>query len=147
MNRLLHYYCFHYSLDCYFHCSLGCCLTKMDSNFIVRMLRLQFTLLNLHHHNLQIQKENLRPSLRFCHKQNKLLLLGFLKNLNSLDDELLPILKKLLIFYFVVRLKQIELLPILKKLKDHGLIKLIIKEQDFEEMLLQFKVDFIIGFA
>jgi len=47
----------------------------------------------------------------------------------------------------VVVIRHLDLLPILKLLKDHGLIKGLTKAQDFKEMLLQFKVDFIEEFA
>lgn len=147
MNHLLHYYCFHYCLHCYFHYYLSCCLTTMDSNFIVKKLRLQIAQLDHHHQNLQIQKENLQPSLRSCRMQNKLLLHEFLENLNSLNDLLLPFLEGTLRLNLVVVIKRLDLLPILKPLKDHGLIKGLTKAQDFKEMLLQFKVDFIEEFA
>ncbi len=79
--------------------------------------------------------------------QNKLQLHEFLKNLDSLNDLLLPFLEGTLILNLVVVIKGLDLLPILKPLKDHGLIKELIKAQDFKEMLLQFKVDFIEEFA
>jgi hypothetical protein len=41
----------------------------------------------------------------------------------------------------VVVIRLLDPLPIVKPLKDHGLIKELIKVQDFKEMLLQFKVD------
>jgi len=47
----------------------------------------------------------------------------------------------------VVVIRLLDLLLILKPLKDHGLIKELIKAQDFREMPLQFKVDSAEEFA
>lgn len=147
MNHLLHYYCYHYYLGCYFHYFLGCCLTKTDSNFIVKKLRLQFAWLNHHHRNLQIQTENLQPSLRSCRMQNMLLQHESLENLDLPNDLLIPFLEGTLKLNLVVVIRLLDLLPTVKLLMDHGLIKELIKAQDFREMLEQFKVDSAEEFA
>lgn len=73
--------------------------------------------------------------------QNKLLLHESLENLDLPNDLLLPFLQRTLILNLVVVIRLLDHLPIVKPLKDHGLIKELIKVQDFKEMLLQFKVD------
>ena len=73
--------------------------------------------------------------------QNKLLLHESLENLDLPNDLLLPFLHWTLILNLVVVIRLLDHLPIVKPLKDHGLIKELIKVQDFKEMLLQFKVD------
>jgi hypothetical protein len=60
---------------------------------------------------------------------------------------LLPFLQGTLILNLVVVIKLLDLLPIVKPLKGHGLIKGLIKAQDFKEMLQQFKVDSTEEFA
>jgi len=119
----------------------------MDFNFIVKKLRLQFAYPDRYHQNLQIQTENLQPFLRSFRMQNKLLLHESLENLDLPNDLLLPFLQGTLILNLVVAIKLLGLLLIVKQLKGHGLIKELIKAQDFKEMHLQFKVDSTEGFA
>ena len=79
--------------------------------------------------------------------QNKLLLHASLENLDLPNDLLLPFLQGTLILNLVVIIRLLDLLPIVKPPKGHGLIKELIKAQDFREMLLQFKVDSAEEFA
>jgi hypothetical protein len=78
--------------------------------------------------------------------QNKLLLHEFLEILDSPNDLLLPFLEETLILNLVVVIRHLDLL-IVKPLKDHDLIKELIKAQDLKERLLQFMADFIEEFA
>lgn len=74
--------------------------------------------------------------------QNKLLLRESLENRDLLNDLLLPFLEGTLKLILVVVIRLLDLLHFVKPLEDHGLIKVLIKVQDFREMHQQFKVNF-----
>ena len=79
--------------------------------------------------------------------QNKLLLHASLENQDLPNDLLLPFLEEILIWNPVVVIRLLDLLPIVKPLKGHGLIKELIKAQDFIKMPQQFKVNSVEEFA